>query len=107
MVSVNGSEASAGGLLSRAFAASGSPSITVLATAFAAVFVSLLIIDRIIAAPVDPREPPVVKSSIPVIGHWLSLATQYPDIYQKIAYVPLPPSTGAVMCAGGWTRDSG
>lgn len=87
VAAANASEAPAAvaTLFSRAFVTTGSTPIAMLGTAFAVVFASLLILDRLIAAPVDPREPPVFKSSLPVIGHWISINTQFPYVYKKIA----------------------
>lgn len=85
-VTFNATEASAtSGFFSSAFVTSDRTPVALIGTAFAVIFVSLLILDRIIAAPVDPREPPVFKSRLPVIGHWISINTQFPHAYRKIA----------------------
>ncbi|TID04951.1 25-hydroxycholesterol 7-alpha-hydroxylase [Colletotrichum higginsianum] len=60
-------------------------SVKLLATALAVFAAILLVIDKLIAAPVDPREPPVVKGILPIIGHWISVNTSYPGVYEKLA----------------------
>lgn len=60
-------------------------SVTLWATALAVVATFLLIVDKLIAAPVDPREPPVVKGTLPIIGHFISVHTSYPGVYEKLA----------------------
>ncbi|KAF4911041.1 Cytochrome P450 52A5 [Colletotrichum viniferum] len=63
---------------------SGSP-VSFVATALAFVFALLLVIDKLISAPVDPREPPVLKGNLPIIGHLLGVRTQFPGVYEKLA----------------------
>lgn len=63
---------------------SGSP-VSLVATALAVVFALLLVIDKLISAPVDPREPPVLKGNLPIIGHLLGVRTQFPGVYEKLA----------------------
>ncbi|TDZ41095.1 25-hydroxycholesterol 7-alpha-hydroxylase [Colletotrichum trifolii] len=63
---------------------SGSP-VSVAATSLAVMFALLLLVDRLISAPVDPREPPVVKGNMPMIGHLLGVRTQFPGVYEKLA----------------------
>ncbi|KAI8315517.1 Cytochrome P450 52A5 [Colletotrichum sp. SAR11_59] len=62
----------------------GSP-VSLVATALAVVFALLLVIDKLISAPVDPREPPVLKGNLPFIGHLLGVRTQFPGVYEKLA----------------------
>ncbi|KAF6794640.1 prostacyclin synthase [Colletotrichum sojae] len=60
-------------------------SISLAATALAIVFALLIVIDKLISAPIDPREPLVLKGSLPIIGHLIGVKTQYPGVYENLA----------------------
>ncbi|UQC81080.1 prostacyclin synthase [Colletotrichum lupini] len=64
---------------------SSTSSVKLIASAVALVVTILMVIDKFIAAPVDPREPPVVKGLLPIIGHWITVNTSYPGVYEKLA----------------------
>ncbi|KAF6798912.1 prostacyclin synthase, partial [Colletotrichum musicola] len=60
-------------------------SISLTATTLAVVFALLVVIDKLVSAPVDPREPPVLKGNLPIIGHLIGVRSQYPGIYERFA----------------------
>lgn len=64
---------------------SSTSSVKLIASAVALVVTVLMVIDKFVAAPVDPREPPVVKGLLPIIGHWITVNTSYPGVYEKLA----------------------
>ncbi|KAL0940458.1 prostacyclin synthase [Colletotrichum truncatum] len=78
----NSTSAAAATLLERF--SSGS-SISMVATTVALLFAFLVGLDKLISAPVDPREPPVVKGNIPILGHLFGVRAQYPGVYEKLA----------------------
>ncbi|KAH7151738.1 cytochrome P450 [Dactylonectria estremocensis] len=49
-----------------------------------AVLPLLFILQRLVFPKFDPREPPVLRSRIPVIGHLISLATEKTGFYRRL-----------------------
>jgi len=41
----------------------------------------------------DPREPPLVRSTVPFIGHILGLMQEQSDYFIRLVYVPHCPPT--------------
>ncbi|KAF4993225.1 hypothetical protein FGRMN_6589 [Fusarium graminum] len=62
-----------------------STSSTVLYTVFLAAAVALVLLNRLLTPRIDPREPPVVKPTIPWIGHIIGVIRHQAD-YNRIIH---------------------
>ena len=47
-----------------------------------------VLVRHLISPAYDPREPPVIKPKIPLIGHIISMVTEASGYYQRLLYVP-------------------
>jgi hypothetical protein len=66
--------------------------VTILSTTVLAVIVAFALLNRLLTPRIDPREPPVVKPSIPWVGHIIGIIrhqADYPRIIQSVS-LPLP-----------------
>ncbi|KAF5634209.1 cytochrome P450 monooxygenase 8B1 [Fusarium sp. NRRL 52700] len=83
-----------------------SANVTILSTAVLAVIVAFALLNRLLTPRIDPREPPVVKPSIPWVGHIIGIIRHQADysriIHNENPHVPiatLPMLNGKVYVA--------
>lgn len=68
-----------------------SANVTILSTTALAVIVAFALLNRLLTPRIDPREPPVVKPSIPWVGHIIGIIRHQADYSRIIQSVsPLP-----------------
>jgi len=61
------------------------PTLLVVVVTGAATLVVVAVMSRMLSH--DPREPPLAKSSIPIVGHMVGMATRKFDYYLDLWYV--------------------